>query len=151
MHTINKVLVLVTCFGFLASCATTSNRNPASVTQTTLSGLRVNPVHYTLAPKWKVVLHNGEKENWEPTALHLTTYEIGTAQGFQDFQSRVEDLRSRNEAAKLNGKAFLDKNAAPCLDEISELLKLIQTRQVSGRDLNDAYEHIAELASSFSY
>lgn len=155
MQTINKFLVLSISFGFLASCVSTSQRDPASSNdQTTLSGLRVNPVRYTLAPKWKVILHDGEKTSWEPTKLNLTTYQLGSPQGFQDFQARVEDLRSRNDAAARadkKGKGFLDKGSLLALNEISALLKLIQANQLQGKDLNDAYEHVAEMASSFSY
>jgi hypothetical protein len=157
MHTFSKFLVLGLLFSTLTSCSTPSHRDPAStaISETTLSGTRVNPVRFTLAPAWKIRLHNGEKTNWDDSGkLDLTTYEIGSEQGFRDFKMRIGQLVSQNEAAaKIDkkGKGIFPKGAVLALNEVATLLSLIESRQLSERDQYDAFQHIAELASAFNY
>ena len=157
MHTSKRIFVLASTFAVLTSCTTSSHRDPAStdVNDTTLSGTRVNPVRYTLAPKWKIRLHDGEKSDWaDDGKLNWVSYEIGTEKGFRDFKNRIEELRTLNETsakAHKKGKGIFSKGSVMALDEISTLISLIESRQLTERDQVDAFQHIAELASSFSF
>ncbi len=139
----------------LTSCATSAPRYPASdaLTGTTLTGTRVNPLNYTLAPKWKVKLHDGQKNNWESGKLNFVSYELGTEKGFADFKARIQALRDENDKAAANhkkGKGIFPKGSVLALNEIAKLLVLIESRRLSEHDRVDALVHIAELASSFS-
>ncbi|RYZ67697.1 MAG: hypothetical protein EOP05_17410, partial [Proteobacteria bacterium] len=130
-------------------------KSESAKTQTVLSGVRVNPVRFTLAPKWKVALHDGQKNGWGIGDLKLKTYELGEAKDFREFKNRVEELQTLDEAeADRKGKknkGFFTKGARLALSEIVELNKALDSGTLKSEERNDALQAIAELAASFNY
>src|SRR5436190_359761 len=126
---LQKVILAAATLLVLDSCETPKKRFPASeYNGTTLSGLRVNPVVYKLAPKWRVKIHNGQKNEWGIGDLDTTEFELGTTKGLLGFQKYVNELRAEDEAdAKASGKkkGFLPKSAAAAIEEIAELTAIV--------------------------
>jgi hypothetical protein len=121
---------------------------------TTLTGLQVNPVQFTLAPKWKVQLHDGQKNGWKIGDLKLKTYRISDPGERRDFGKKLAELKELDRAkaeAKGKKRGFLTKGSIIAIDEILRLLAAIESGNLTEQERKNAFQNVEELTAAFNY
>ncbi len=149
-----------------SGCQSSPTRTPSSTTTASTSSSSV-PFDES---KWKVALHNGEKNNWQVGDLALTTYSLETPVGLRDFESRLQEIEKENKTAKKlakskkepkdkkekktakkKAKGFLDKSGELSVTLMLDLVDKLKAPTLTASQHNEALAQIAEIAASFNY